>query len=453
MKENKKEPTLFSSMEKIPPHDSNIEKMVVGSLIVEEDAIQRVSGFLKPEHFYDENLKLIYMAILALDKKGEKIDLYTITNQLSRENNLERIGGAYTLATLTEQVGSASHIEFHAKILIDNASRRALSKSMYEVYNDCFDKTLEIEEILTKADKAIVSITDNYASENGHTVKEILPSVIKSIENAASKGDGVSGLPTGFPSVDKMTGGWQNSDMIVIAARPAMGKTAFALSMAMKMAEMGIKCLFFTLEMSKIQIVRRLTAMMSRIPSNQIRAGSLNDFEWQHLDSFIPEIEKLPIIIDDESGLTTSSFRAKVRNAVKKHGIKIAFVDYIGLMKSSEKVQNREREIAEISWTIKSVAKELNIPIVALSQLNRAVEGRGGDKRPQLSDLRDSGSIEQDANVVCFIHRPEYYGIEVTENGEPTENLGQIIVAKQRDGATGDINLKYIKELTLFEEW
>lgn len=437
---------------KIPPHDTDVEKVVIGSLLVEEDAIHTVSGILRPEHLYNDSMRLIYKAILELDKKGDKVDLYTVIEQLTKTNDIDRVGGAYEVAQLTELVGSAAHLEYHCKILIDKASRRQLAKQLIEVYEDCFDMSKDIEDILSKADKTVISVTDNYTSEQGNTIKEILPDVISNIEKAGQKGTGISGIETGFPSLDHVTQGWQNTDMIVIAARPSMGKTAFTLSMAVNMAKLGYKILIFSLEMSKAQIVNRILAMETELNSSKLRSGLLSSDEWTTIDQKIAQIENLGIIIDDEAAISELTLKYKCRQYKKKYNFDIIMIDYLQLMHSSQKLQSREREVAEISSATKTIAKELNIPVIALSQLNRAVETRQ-DKKPTLADLRDSGSIEQDADIVCFIHRPEKYGIEITDDGEPTQELGQIIIAKNRNGEVRDVNLRFRAELAKFEEW
>jgi replicative DNA helicase len=293
---------------------------------------------------------------------------------------------------------------------------------------------------------------DGIVKGTASTVKTILPDVIKEIEEASKSCNGISGVPTGFPSIDKVTQGWQKTDMIVVAARPSMGKTAFALSMMINIATQGIPCCLFSCEMSKNQIVKRILSMTSGLNSSLLRGGNLNSDEWQHLDSFVPFCESLPIYIDDESSMSVQSFKTKSKKYVSEYGCKIIVVDYLQLMREKGS-QNREQEVANISHSMKDVAKELNVPVIALAQLNRSVESRQGDKRPQLSDLRDSGSIEQDADIVCFIHRPEKYGIDLTEDGISTEGLGQIIIAKNRNGVVCDVNLHFTSDLAKFEEW
>ena len=441
---------LFS---KKPPYDEKLEQIVLGSIIIEPSEFGKIMSQFRHETFYKESHKLIAKSLLKMAKANKVIDIMAVVEQLAADGVLEKVGGAFYVASLLENIGSAAHLEMHLRILIQKEIRRKIIEKASDLFNKSFDESVDLDDLLNDTSKLIDWVSKEVIKQEGETVREILPNVIQKIEQAAQNGNGISGITSGFPSIDRITQGWQNSDMVVIAARPSMGKTAFSLSMACNIAALGIPCAFFSLEMSKEQIVQRILSMETGINSKQIRSGQLSTDEWQHLESFVTPIEGMPIVIDDQAAMKTLDFRAKAKNYVEKYGVKIIIIDYLQLMKSSEKTQNREREVSEISSTIKAVAKELNVPVIALSQLNRAVESRQGDKRPTLADLRDSGSIEQDADLVCFIHRPEKYGIEVTEDGEPTAELGQIIISKNRNGEVCDVNLHFIAEQAKFTEW
>ena len=441
---------LFS---KKPPYDEKLEQIVLGSIIIEPSEFAKVMSQFRPETFYKESHVLIAKSLLKMAKANKDIDMMTVVEQLAADGVLEKVGGAFYVASLSENIGSAAHLEMHLRILIQKEIRRKIIEKASALFNKSFDESVDLDDLLNDTSKLIDWVSKEIIKQEGETVREILPNVIQKIEKAAQNGNGISGITSGFPSIDRITQGWQNSDMVVIAARPSMGKTAFSLSMACNIAALGIPCAFFSLEMSKEQIVQRILSMETGINSKQIRSGQLSTDEWQHLENFVTPIEGMPIVIDDQAAMKTLDFRTKAKNYVEKYGVKIIIIDYLQLMKSNEKNQNREREVAEISSTIKAVAKELNVPIIALSQLNRAVESRQGDKRPTLADLRDSGSIEQDADLVCFIHRPEKYGIEVTEDGEPTAELGKIIFGKNRNGEVCDVNLHFIAEQAKFTEW
>lgn len=438
--------------EKAPPHDEELEGIVLGVIMNVSDSIDSVIGILRPESFYKSENRMIYEAILKLKKKDAQIDIFTVVDQLQKDKAIEKVGGAYYVATLTEKVGTDNHLVYHAEILREKEIERNLIVANNTFGIELQDPSIDLQTKIDNAYKMLGYALDNIVKGTASSVKTILPNVIKEIEEASKSGNGISGVPTGFPSIDKVTQGWQNTDMIVVAARPSMGKTAFALSMMINIASQGIPCCLFSCEMSKNQIVKRLLSMTSGLNSSLLRGGNLDANQWQHLESFVPFCEELPIYIDDESSMSVQSFKTKSKKYVTEYGCKLIAVDYLQLMREKGS-QNREQEVANISHAMKDVAKELNVPIIALAQLNRSVESRQGDKRPQLSDLRDSGSIEQDADIVCFIHRPEKYGIDLTEDGISTEGLGQIIIAKNRNGVVCDVNLHFTSELAKFEEW
>lgn len=444
--------TQTQIIEKAPPHDDELECIVLGVIMNVSDSIDSVIGILRPESFYKSENRMIYEAILKLKKKDAQIDIFTVVDQLQKDKTIEKVGGAYYVASLTEKVGTDNHLVYHAEILREKEIERNLITANTTLGFELKDPSIDLQTKIDNAYKMLGYALDSIVKGTASTVKTILPDVIKEITEASKSGNGISGVPTGFPSIDKVTQGWQNTDMIVVAARPSMGKTAFALSMIINIAAQGIQCCLFSCEMSKNQIVKRILSMTSGLNSSLLRGGNLNSDEWQHLDSFVPFCESLPIYIDDESSMSVQSFKTKSKKYVSEYGCKIIVVDYLQLMREKGS-QNREQEVANISHAMKDVAKELNVPVIALAQLNRSVESRQGDKRPQLSDLRDSGSIEQDADIVCFIHRPEKYGIDLTEDGISTEGLGQIIIAKNRNGVVCDVNLHFTSELAKFEEW
>ena len=433
------------------PNETSIEQMVLGSLLIEKNAVDKVANILRPEHFYDGSNSKIYSVILEMSNRNIPIDIYTVTEQLRHKGLLEDVGGAYYIATLPDKVGSAAHIEYHARIIVEKAIRREIVKCADNLQLDGINEAVPMDELIRLLEQTTQSIQESVVKQDAENISSILPDVLKKMEEVSSNPDELSGVSSGFSSIDRITQGWQRSDMIVIAARPSMGKTAFSVSMAVNMAKQGKNVLFFSLEMSKAQIVQRILSMETGVNQNSIRRGLSTD-EWSAVDSKVQTISNLNIIIDDEAAISVLDFKTKSRQYMKQYSIDIIMIDYLQLMVGDNK-NNRNEEVRTISSGIKAIAKELNIPVIALSQLNRAVESRAGDKRPMLSDLRDSGSIEQDADIVCFIHRPEKYGIEVTEDGEPTENLGQIIFAKNRNGEIGDVNLKFNGEQVKFEEW
>ena len=445
----KKEPSLFDDAGKVPPNSVEHERYVLGTIMVISDTIDSVINILTPQMFYDKTNQQIFEIMCKMYKESKAIDILTVISECEKcSNQIER----YYIASLTEKIGSGNNIEFYAKIIAEKAMRRELIKTAYSLYQKGYDNTVDFEEVLGEATLTLSNISNYFIKEDAQYVKEILPAVLNNIEKAGQKGTGISGIETGFPSLDHVTQGWQNTDMIVVAARPSMGKTAFTLSMAVNMAKLGYKTLLFSLEMSKAQIVNRILAMETELNSSKLRSGLLSSDEWTTIDKKIAQIENLGIIIDDEAAISELTLKSKCCQYKKKYNFDIIMIDYLQLMHSSQKLQSREREVAEISSATKTIAKELNVPVVALSQLNRAVETRQ-DKKPTLADLRDSGSIEQDADIVCFIHRPEKYGIEMTEDGEPTQELGQIIIAKNRNGEVCDVNLRFREELAKFEEW
>lgn len=440
---------------RIPPHDLALEEFVLGAIMVEEGSEIDVFNILSPDSFYTDAHRKIYEAILKLSSAQQPIDMYTVIEQLSKNGTLEDVGGAYYIASLTEKVGSAAHLEFHSRILQQKYIARQLIKIATEIEDQSYDPTAEVDDILSYSEKSIFDLANGNIKTQTKSMSDVLKESLKQIEDAGKREDGLSGVPSGFTSLDKITQGWQNSDMIVVAARPAMGKTAFILSMARNMTvNFKIPVLIFSLEMSAVQLVNRLIVSESELSSEKIRTGKLEDYEWTQLDNKIKNLQDAPLYIDDTAAISLFELRSKCIRLKMQHNIGMVMIDYLQLMSGPPEVRgNREQEVSTISRGIKQLAKEINVPIIALSQLSRSTVSRGGDMRPQLNDLRDSGAIEQDADIVCFIHRPEYYGMQQDAEGNSTQGLGQVIIAKHRNGATCDVNLRFRAEFARFEEW
>jgi replicative DNA helicase len=441
---------------KKPPQAIDLEEAILGAAMLEKDAIINIQGILKPESFYTEAHQKIYRAIQELSSSHNPIDIYTVSETLKKKSELDEIGGYYYLSQLTLKVGSAAHIEYHAKIVAQKYIQRELIRISSEIQRDSFDDAIIMDELLDGVQQKIFSLVeDNMSSETRH-IGNIMEEAIKELEALQENCDGLSGLPSGFASLDRITLGWQPSDLSIVAARPSMGKTAFVLTIARNMAVTHkIPVAFFSLEMSSMQLVKRLLVSETGIGADKIRGGKkMTQEEWHNLEQRIGELAESPLYIDDTAALSIFEFRAKARRLALSHKIKIIFIDYLQLMTGPPSTHGfREQEVSAISRSLKAIAKELNIPIIALSQLNRMVETRGGsNKRPQLSDLRESGAIEQDADLVLFIHRPEYYGMTEDEQGRSTQGLAEIIIAKHRNGAIADVELRFCKDQAKFED-
>ncbi|MBO7463304.1 MAG: replicative DNA helicase [Bacteroidales bacterium] len=440
---------------RIPPHDIELEEVVLGAMMLEQGAEIDVLNILTKDSFYKEANAKIFDAILKLSTSQQPIDIYTVVEQLSKNGTLEEVGGAYYVASLTEKVGSAAHLEFHARILQQKFIQRQLIKIATEIEDRAYDKTSDVDDLLQFSEKSIFDLANGTIKTQTKDMKTVLKEVYDHIEEAAKRTDGLSGVPSGFTQLDHVTQGWQNSDMIVVAARPAMGKTAFILSMARNMVvNHKVPVLIFSLEMSAMQLINRIIISETEISSDKIRTGKLGEQEWSHFEAKVKYLEDAPLFIDDTAAISLFELRSKCIRMKLQHNIGIVMIDYLQLMTGPEEVRgNREQEVSTISRGIKQLAKELNVPIIALSQLSRNTVARGGSLRPQLNDLRDSGAIEQDADIVCFIHRPEYYGITQIDDNTPTQGLGQIIIAKHRNGAVCDVNLRFRAEFARFEEF
>lgn len=447
---------MVSGLGKLPPQATDLEEAVLGALMLEKNALTEVIDILKSDTFYVEAHQRIFEAIYRLFQKNSPIDLLTVIAELRNMGMLEIVGGAYYITHLTDRVVSAANIEYHARIISQKYIQRELIKVSSEIINSAYDETSDIFDLLDHAEKSLFEIAQNNLRRDTRKVDDIMREAVVSLEALRDKADSLTGVPSGFTALDRMTSGWQPSDLIIIAARPAMGKTAFVLSCARNAAVQHDKPVaVFSLEMSSIQLVNRLISGETEIEQEKLRRGSLADHEWEQLHARIGKLSTAPLLIDDTPALNIFEFRAKCRRLKAQYDIQLVIVDYLQLMhgKGDGKGGNREQEIGSISRSLKSVAKELNIPVIALSQLSRAVENRpGGSKRPMLSDLRESGSIEQDADMVLFLYRPEYYGLNEDEAGNSTAGLGEVIIAKHRNGETGSVNLRFVGKYVKFTD-
>ncbi|MBL7964079.1 MAG: replicative DNA helicase [Flavobacteriales bacterium] len=439
---------------RLPPQAPDLEQAVLGALMLEKAAVNETIDILQPETFYVDAHQKIFAAIHDLFKEDKPIDILTVTQKLKTKGELDTVGGAFYISQLTNKVASAANVNFHARIISQKHILRELIRISGETMREAYDDTSDVFDLMDKAEKDLFAITSGQLKRNYEPMSSLLHDAIKQIEDAKNSEEGVSGVPTGFVQLDRLTAGWQRSDMIIVAARPAMGKTAFVLSMARNIAVEHKKAVaVFSLEMSSTQLVTRLIASEAGISSEKLRKGDLTEAEFAILHQHIGRLDKAPIFIDDTPGLNIFELRAKCRRLKAQHNVELIIIDYLQLMTSGTENRggNREQEISQISRSIKSIAKELDVPIIALSQLSRAVETRGGDKRPMLSDLRESGAIEQDADLVCFLYRPEYYKITEDEHGS-TLGIGEVIVAKHRNGAIDTVRLRFIPELAKFAD-
>src|ERR1051325_7993176 len=437
---------------KLPPQAVDLEEAVLGALMLDKDALTNVIDILQPKSFYKEAHNRIFGAIQRIFQRSEPIDILTVTQDLKKSGELEIVGGAYYISQLTNRVASSANAEFHERIISQKYIQRELIRISTETIRDAFEDTSDVFDLLDKAEKNLYTIVESNIRKNYDKMHTLIGEAIKEIEAARDQKEGVTGVASGFTALDRVTSGWQRSDLVIIAARPAMGKTAFVLSIARNAAvEFGKPVAVFSLEMSSLQLVNRLIASESELPAEKLKKGQLEDYEFQQLNAKIGRLSEAPLFIDDTPALTIFELRAKARRLKQQHDISMIVVDYLQLMHAGgDGKGNREQEISTISRSLKSIAKELNIPILALSQLSRAVETRGGDKKPQLSDLRESGAIEQDADMVLFIHRPEYYNLTEDEEGNSTQGVAEIIIAKHRNGPVGSVKLRFIDHLAKF---
>lgn len=443
---------LGGEMGKLPPQALDLEEAVLGALLLEKEAVNDVIDILGPESFYKDAHQKIYNAVKDLFAESLPIDLLTVTDRLRSTGELDVVGGAYYISQLTNRVASAANIEFHARIIAQKHILRELIRISTKTITNAYDDTSDVFNLLDEAESDLFKVAESNIRKTGDNMASLVNQAIKRIEELGAKEEGVSGVPTGFKDFDALTSGLQPSDLIILAARPAMGKTSFSLTLARNTAvEFGHGVAVFSLEMSALQLVTRLISAESQLTSEKLRKGKLADHEWEQLTSRVDKLAKAPIFIDDTPAISVFELRAKVRRLKSKHDIQLIVIDYLQLMTAGGKGGgNREQEISTISRSLKSIAKEINVPVIALSQLSRAVETRTGHKRPMLSDLRESGAIEQDADIVMFLYRPSYYGFTEDEEGNSVEGITELIVAKHRNGKVDTVKLKFVDHLAKF---
>ncbi len=443
---------------KVPPQAKELEEAVLGAIMLEKSAFDVIVEILKPECFYVDAHQRIYRAFRSLSDKSLPIDLLTVVEELKLKEELDLVGGPYYITKLTNAVVSTANIETHARIILQKFIQRELIRISGEIIGDAYEDSTDVFDLMDDAEDKIFQITNNFLKTDYKEMSSALVQAINRIDELRTKTDDISGVPSGFASLDRITFGWQPTDLIILAARPAVGKTAFALNLARNAALHRTKptpVALFSLEMSASQLVQRILSAESEIMLEKISRGKLEDYEYQQLHSKgIKRLEQAPIFIDDTAALNIFEFRAKARRLVNKHKVGLIIIDYLQLMSgTNERGGNREQEISNISRNLKALAKELSVPIIALSQLSRAVETRKESKMPQLSDLRESGAIEQDADMVMFIYRPEYYEQMANENGESTRGETHIRIAKHRNGSLDNIKLRALLHIQKFEEW
>jgi replicative DNA helicase len=440
---------------RVPPQARDLEEAVLGALMLEKDALTAVIDILRPDIFYLDAHQKIFMAIRNLFERSQPVDILTVTEELRKRGELESIGGAYFVTELTNHVASAANIEYHARIIIQKFIQRELIRISSQVVKEAFEDTADVFELLDFAEKGIYDITDQNLRRNYSPIGSLVSKAINQLQTIKDHKDSITGVPSGFVELDRITSGWQPADLIVVAARPGMGKTAFVLTLARNAAvDFHKPVAFFSLEMASIQLTNRLISAETEIPAEKIRRGNLEEHEWTQLVHKVSELSNAPLLIDDSAAINIFELRAKARRLKKQHDIQMIIIDYLQLMSGTgeNRNANREQEISNISRALKTIAKELNIPVIALSQLNRSVETRGGDKRPQLSDLRESGAIEQDADMVIFLYRPEYYKITEDAEGNSVIGTAEVMISKHRNGALATIPVRFIDRLAKFTE-
>lgn len=436
---------------KVPPQALDMEEAVLGALMLEKEAVITIVDILRPESFYRESHQKIFRAIRDVSAREIPVDIFTITEELRSTGELESIGGPVYLTQLTTKVVSAAHVEYHARIVAQKYIQRELIRVATEIQTRSFDDTYDVTDLLDFSEDAIFQIAEGNIKREVAPINEVIKEAITEIENAGKREDALVGTPSGFTKLDRLTSGWQKAELTIVAARPSMGKTAFALTMARNMAiDHGRKVAIFSCEMSSVQLVNRLIVSETEIASDKIKNGRLSEEEWKQLDQRIKKLVQAPIFIDDTPAITITELRAKCRRLMAQHRLDVVIIDYLQLMTGPINSGSREQEVSNISRSLKSIAKELNVPVIALSQLNRSAELRGGLKRPQLSDLRESGAIEQDADMVVFIHRQDKFGILTFEDGSSTRGIAEIILAKNRNGPVDDIRLRFREEKAMF---
>ena len=454
---NNKKNSYVAAMEggKLPPQAVEIEKDVLGAIMLEKGIEINVMDLLTGESFYSPANSKIFEAIVHLSMDQKPIDYHTVIEELKKSEDLEAVGGPGYVVGLTSRVGSGAHIDYHAKIIAEKHIQRRLIRLSSEIQNKAYDESSDVNDLLEFSQQSVFDLALGSVKKSTERIDAVMAKALDELEERYGREDSLSGSPSGFTNLDRVTSGWQPSDLVILAARPSMGKTAFVLSMSRNMAvEHNQNIAFFSLEMSSVQLVNRLISSETELDGNKIRTGNLTDQEWEQLESNLARLSEAGIFIDDTPAISLFELRSKCRKLTAQYNLNLVVIDYLQLMTGPPETRgNREQEVSMISRGLKAIAKELNIPIIALSQLNRSVEMRSGEKRPQLSDLRESGAIEQDADIVMFIHRPEKMGMLEDAEGNSTKGLAELIIAKHRNGPVTDVQLKFVEQFARFQDY
>ncbi len=441
-----------SQSERVPPQAIEVEQAVLGAMLLNKEAIGRALEIIDKDCFYRDDHQKIFEVLVNLYDKNQPVDIITVSEELTRRKQLDQIGGRMYLLELSEKIATTANIEYHCNIVLEKSTLRKLINTSTQVVSQCYDATQDVDDLLDRAEQGIFSISEKRIKEGFIPLGELLPHTFEAIEEYQKKGGMITGISTGFVEFDTLTGGLQRSDLVVVASRPSMGKTAFCLSIAEHVAiEERMPVGIFSLEMAKNQLAQRMLCSRARFSTYKMRTGKISDAEYSSLAVAVGPLAEAPIFIDDTPNLGILQMRAKSRRLKAQHNVGLIIVDYLQLMQGPRNTESRQQEISMISRSLKGLAKELDIPVVAVSQLSRKVEDRGGEKRPLLADLRESGAIEQDADVVAFVYRPEFYGIEKFRDGTPSQGVAEIIISKHRNGPTGELRLTFIRDYARFE--
>jgi len=440
---------MEASPHKVPPQNAEAEQSILGGILLDNQALNNVLEVLVANDFYSESHRRIFTAIIELSDKNEPTDLITLTNILKNKKQLDGVGGAAYLASLVDNVPSAANVAYYAKIVKEKAILRQLIGTATGILKNSYDGGMDVDDVLDEAEHSIFDISENKIRPSFYLLKNIIKDTFKTIENLYEKKNLITGVPTGFARLDDLTSGLQKSELIIVAGRPSMGKTAFALNLARHAAvEMGLPVAVFSLEMSKEQLALRMLAADAKVDSQRLRRGLVGETDWPKLTTAAGRLSEAPIFIDDTPAITVLEMKAKARRLKSENGLEMVVLDYLQLMRAGGRRDSREQEISEISRSLKALAKELNVPVIALSQLNRKVEDRT-NRRPQMADLRESGAIEQDADVIAFIYRDEVYN---KSEDNPEKGIAEIIIGKQRNGPVGTVKLAFLEQYTSFEQ-
>ena len=441
-----------SQTERVPPQATEVEQAILGAMLMQKEAIGKAIEIIDKDCFYRDDHQKIFEALIHLYDENKPVDIITMSEELSSRKQLDQVGGRMYLIELTEKIATTANIEYHCNIVLEKSTLRKLIDTSTQIVSQCYDSAQDVDDLLDRAEQGIFSISEKRIKEGFIPLGDLLPHTFEAIEEYQKKGGMITGIPTSFTELDTLTGGLQKSDLVVVASRPSMGKTAFCLSMAEHIAiEDKIPVGIFSLEMAKSQLAQRMLCSRARFSTYKMRTGKISDHEYSNLAVAVGPLAEAKIFIDDTPNLGILQMRAKARRLKAQYDVGVIIVDYLQLMQGPRNTESRQQEISMISRSLKGLAKELEVPVVAVSQLSRKVEDRGGDKRPMLADLRESGAIEQDADVVIFVYRPEFYGIEKFRDGALTQGVAEIIISKHRNGPTGDLRLTFIKDYARFE--